>query len=168
MWHKAQRATWTPNPFVCNDSRMSLLGRAGRSAVAAALGGALLMACGGGGADAPAENVRPPKPGTPVQPSDVQGIYRSVRQGLLQLRGDGTIVLIAPQGAGPSGGRYTLQDGRLELQTEDCGDDIGRYDVVVTGEQEAGKATLRLTAVEDACAPRLRDLTQEPWIYANS
>ncbi len=98
----------------------------------------------------------------------MQGIYRSVHQGLLQLRGDGTLVLIAPQGAGPSGGRYTLQGGRLELQTEDCGDDIGSYDVVVTGEQEPGKAMLRITAVTDPCAPRRRDLTRDPWVYANS
>jgi hypothetical protein len=168
LWHKAQSATWTLNPFVCNDSRMSTLARAGRSTLAAALGGTLLVACTSAGTDAPAENVRPPKAGTPGQPSDVQGIYRSVRQGLLQLRGDGTIVLIAPQGGGPSGGRFTLQAGRLELQTDDCGDEIGSYDVVVTGEQEAGKATLRLTAIDDSCGPRLRDLTQDPWIYANS
>ncbi len=147
---------------------MSILARVRRSAFAAFLGGVLVAACSSGGTDAPAENVRPPKAGTPGQPSDVQGIYRSVRQGLLQLRGDGTIVLIAPHGGGPSGGRYTLQNGRLELQTDDCGDDVGRYDVVVTGEQEAGKATLRITAVDDACAPRLRDLTRDPWIYANS
>src|SRR3712207_8576129 len=105
---------------------MSIVARARRSALAAALGGALLAACSSGGTDAPAENVRPPKAGIPGQPSDVQGIYRSVRQGLLQLRGNGTIVLIAPQGGGPSGGRFTLQDGRLELQTDDCGEDIGR------------------------------------------
>jgi hypothetical protein len=147
---------------------VAILARAGRSAVAAGLGGFLLVACTSAGTDAPAENVRPPKAGTPAQPSDVQGIYRSVHQGLLQLRGDGTIVLIAPQGAGPSRGRFTLQNGRLELQTDDCGDDIGRYDVVATGEQEAGKATLHVTAVDDACAPRLRDLTRDPWIYANS
>ena len=168
MWHKAQSAAWTVNPFVCNDPYMSMLARADRLALAVAVGGALLVACGSGGADAPAENVRPPKAGTPGQPSDVQGIYRSVRQGLLQLRGNGTIVLIAPTGGGPSGGRFTLQEGRLELQTDDCGEDIGRYNVVVTGEQEAGKATLRITAVEDACELRRRDLTQEPWIYANS
>jgi hypothetical protein len=136
--------------------------------LAAALTVASLVACGSGGANAPAENVRPPKAGTPTQPSDVQGIYRSVRQGLLQLRGNGTIVLIAPVGGGPSGGRYTLQNGRLELQTDDCGEAIGSYDVVVTGEQEAGKATLRITPVDDTCTPRLRDLTQDPWIYANS
>ena len=147
---------------------MSTLARAGRTASAAVLAGALVVGCTSGGTDAPAENVRPPKAGTPGQPSDVQGIYRSVRQGLLQLRGNGTIVLVAPAGGGQSGGRFTLQDGRLELQTDDCGDDIGRYDVVVTGEQEAGKATLRITAVDDPCATRLRDLTRDPWIYANS
>lgn len=139
-----------------------------RSALAAVVAGALLAGCGSGATDPPAENVRPPKAGTPGAPSDVQGIYRSVHQGLLQLRGDGTIVLIAPQGGGPSGGQYTLQDGRLELQTDDCGATIGRYDVVVTGEQEAGKATLRIAAVDDACASRLRDLTRDPWVYANS
>ena len=165
---QGQSRTWTKNPFVCNDLRVTLVRRAGSTVLGAVLSGTLLAACGGGGADPPAENVRPPRPGTPTQPSDVQGIYRSVRQGLLQLRGDGTLVLIAPQGAGPSGGRFTLRNGRLEVQTDDCGDDIGSYDVVVTGEQEAGKATLRITAITDPCAPRLRDLTRDPWVYANS
>ncbi len=155
-------------PFVCNDFGVPPLGSLPGLALAAVLAGALLAGCGSGATDPPAENVRPPKAGTPSRPSDVQGIYRSVHQGLLQLRGDGTIALIAPHGGGPSGGRYTLQDGRLELQTDDCGEVIGRYDVVVTGEQEAGKATLRITPVDDACAVRLHDLTRDPWIYANS
>ncbi|HWC11358.1 MAG TPA: hypothetical protein VG455_09065 [Acidimicrobiales bacterium] len=147
---------------------MSLMTRCRRSVVGAALSATLLVACGSGGANAPAENVRPPAPGTPGRPADVQGIYRSVHQSLLQLRGDGTVVLIAPHGGGPSGGRYTLRNGRLELQTDDCGEDVGSYDVLVTGEQEAGKAVLQLTAVADSCADRRRDLTRDPWVYANS
>jgi hypothetical protein len=40
--------------------------------------------------------------------------------------------------------------------------------VVVTGEQEAGKATLRISVVSDDCATRRHDLTRDPWVYANS
>ncbi len=155
-------------PFICNDFSVPTTARVRRSALAVVIAGVLLASCGSGGTDPPAENVRPPKAGTPARPSDVQGIYRSVHQGLLQLRGDGRVTLIAPQGAGPSGGRYTLQDGRLDVQTDNCGEAIGHYDVVVTGEQEAGKATLRITPIDDACATRLSDLTRDPWVYANS
>ena len=112
--------------------------------------------------------MRPPAAGTPSQPSDVQGIYRSIRNGVLQLRGNGDIVLIVGDGTGASSGTFTLQDGRLDVQTSSCGDAIGSYDVVVSGEQEAGKATLRITGVSDACADRFRQLTIDPWIYADS
>lgn len=114
------------------------------------------------------ENVRPPAAGTPHQPSDVQGIYRSLSKAVLQLRGNGDLVLVAPAGGGPDSGKFTLQDGRLEVQTENCGETVGTYEMVVTGEQEPGKATLQINAVSDECADRRRDLTAYPWVYANS
>jgi hypothetical protein len=134
----------------------------------AALGAALLSACGTARTVERVENVRPPRAGTPGRPADVQGIYRSLHQALLQLRGDGSVVLVVPDGGGPSSGRFTLQEGRLELQTSTCGDAVGSYDMVVTGEQEAGKATLRITVVSDECATRRHDLTRDAWVYANS
>jgi hypothetical protein len=114
------------------------------------------------------ENVRPPAAGRPHQPADVQGIYRSLGKAVLQLRGNGDLVLVAPAGAGPDSGKFTLQDGRLEIQTENCGEAVGTYEMVVTGEQEPGKATLQIDAVSDECADRRRDLTAYPWVYANS
>jgi hypothetical protein len=133
----------------------------------AALLAALVCACTAGKVER-VENVRPPRAGTPGRPAEVQGIYRSLHQALLQLRGDGSVVLVVPGGGGPSSGRFTLQEGRLEVQTSACGDAVGSYDMVVTGEQAAGKAMLRISVVSDDCATRRQDLTRDPWVYANS
>lgn len=116
----------------------------------------------------PSENVRPPKPGVPASPAEIQGIYRSVHQGLLQLRGNGEFVLIVPEGPGPSGGTYTLADGTLTVRTDTCGSAVGEYHVVVNGPYEAGKASIVFTPVNDDCGPRKQYLTVDPWIYANS
>ncbi len=113
-------------------------------------------------------NIRPPRPGVPADGSEVVGIYRSIHQGLLQLRGDGDLTLIIPDGPGATSGTYALRDGRLEVFTERCGDVSGDYRVEVTGEQEPGKAVLRLTAVDDPCDERRKYLTIDPWVYANS
>jgi len=113
-------------------------------------------------------NVRPPRPGVPADGSEVVGIYRSIHQGLLQLRGDGNLALIIPDGPGATSGSYSLRDGRLEVFTERCGDQLGDYRVEVTGEQLAGKAALNITVVDDPCAERRKYLTIDPWVYANS
>ena len=118
--------------------------------------------------DEPAANVRPPAPGVPAKAEDVTGIYRSIHQGVLQLRADGVFVLVVPEGPGPTAGTFTLRDGRLVVRTEACGPETGDYDVLVTGEQEAGKAVLNLSAVRDPCEERRRYLTIDPWVYANS
>lgn len=124
--------------------------------------------CGTQARMADMQNVKPPAPGTPNGPADVSGIYRSLHTATLQLRRDGTITLIVPDGGGASDGRFTLQSGRIELQTSACGDAAGSYDVVVTGPQKAGKSTLVITGVNDPCGARLRDLTRDPWVYADS
>ncbi len=118
--------------------------------------------------DKPSTNVQPPKAGVPASGDEVTGIYRTIHQGLLQLRSGGSFVLIVPEGPGPSAGNYTLRDGRLEVRTKACGDETGAYDVVITGAQEAGKATLNISAVEDSCEARSHYLTVDPWVYANS
>lgn len=132
----------------------------------------LLLTVVSGGCSAmkatPASNVQPPAPGVPARAQDVTGIYRSIHQGLLQLRDDGEFVLIVPEGPGPTAGRFTLSDGRLVVHTEACGPETGDYDVVVTGAQEAGKAILNFSAVDDPCEERRRYLTIDPWVYANS
>ena len=135
--------------------------------IAVAVVAALSGACGVI-KDEPASNVRPPAPGVPASAEQVTGIYRSIHQGLLQLRADGDFVLVVPEGPGATSGRFTLSDGRLSVYTEACGQETGDYDVLVTGEQEAGKAVLNLTAVNDPCDDRRHYLTVDPWVYANS
>ena len=116
----------------------------------------------------PSSNVQPPAPGVPATAAEVTGIYRSIHQGLLQLRADGDYVLVVPEGPGPSTGSFTLDAGRMSVQSEACGPEPGDYDVVVTGTQEAGKAALNFTAVRDSCEARRKYLTIDPWVYANS
>ncbi len=154
---------WTRKPFVCNALRMRIQRALVSAAVLVALAG-----CGTQERMAKMQNVKPPAAGTPAGPADVSGIYRSAHLGTLQLRSDGTIALIVPNGGGASDGRFTLQDGRIEVQTSGCGQTDGSYNVAVTGAQKAGKATLVITEVNDACASRLRDLTRDPWVYADS
>ena len=133
---------------------------------------ALLLLLFTGGCSAmkatPSSNVQPPAPGVPASEADVSGIYRSIHQGVLQLRKDGEYTLIVPEGPGPTAGTYTLTQGRLSVYSDACGPETGDYDVVVTGEQEAGKAVLNISAVRDSCEDRKKYLTIDPWVYANS
>ena len=112
--------------------------------------------------------LQPPAPGVPATASDVTGIYRSIHQGMLQLRGDGDYILVVPEGPGATSGSFTLSAGRMSVYSEACGPETGDYDVVVTGTQEAGKAVLNISAVRDSCEDRRRYLTIDPWVYANS
>ena len=134
----------------------------------AACASLVLQGCGAGERMERRSNIKPPRPGTPAGAADVTGIYRSIHQGLLQLRADGSFVLIVPEGPGPTAGRFTLDDGRLLVHSDKCGEATGSYDMVVTGEQEAGKALLRITPVDDPCEDRRHYLTVDPWVYANS
>ena len=130
----------------------------------------LLLVAGGCSAmkAKPSSNVQPPAPGVPATASDVTGIYRSIHQGMLQLRGDGDYILVVPEGPGATSGSFTLSAGRMSVYSEACGPETGDYDVVVTGEQAAGKAVLNISAVRDSCEERRRYLTVDPWVYANS
>ena len=116
----------------------------------------------------PSSNVQPPAPGVPATAEEVTGIYRSIHQGLLQLRADGDYILVVPDGPGPTSGSFTLSAGRMIVYSEACGPETGDYDVVVTGEPAAGKAVLNISAVRDSCEDRRRYLTVDPWVYANS
>jgi hypothetical protein len=116
----------------------------------------------------PSSNVQPPAPGVPATAADVTGIYRSIHQGLLQLRADGDYVLVVSEGPGPTTGSFTLSAGRMSVYSKACGPESGDYDVVVTGEQKAGKAVLNISAVRDSCEDRRKYLTIDPWVYADS
>jgi hypothetical protein len=128
--------------------------------------GATLVGCSQKEQDA-ISNVKPPTPGTPATGSDISGIYRSLDQALLQLRGDGSYVLIVKDSK-PTAGQFTVASGQLEVQSEGCGPAVGRYGVVVTGEKKAGKAKLDITPMSDDCARRKKDLAAGPWVYADS
>ena len=127
----------------------------------------MLVVAGGCGDREERTNVRPPSPGIPSEPEDVQGIYRTIHQGTLQLRGNGSFVMVI-SGQGASGGTYQLIDGRFTVRTDDCGEEVGDYRLRVTGEQEAGKARLEFATERDACAERAKYLTIDPWVYADS
>lgn len=124
-----------------------------------------LTACGGDRSER--LNIRPPAPGIPAGASNVSGIYRSIHQGLLQLRANGELSLIIPD-VSASAGTFTLDQGDLVVRTVPCGDQVGTYRMVVTGEQIPGEAILNITAVDDPCEERRRYLTIDPWIYADS
>jgi hypothetical protein len=118
--------------------------------------------------DKPATNVRPPAPGVPATVKDITGIYRTIHQGVLQLRADGDYLLVLPEGPGPTSGTFTLSQGHFSIFSKECGQATGDYDVVVTGEAEPGKAVLNFSAVNDPCESRRHYLTVDPWVYANS
>ena len=122
----------------------------------------------GAGTARTARTSGPPPPGVPSEISEVTGIYRSVHQGVLQLRATGDFILIIPDGVGATSGRFTLDDGTVLVSTENCGNDIGTYKLRVTGEQKPGKAALEFEAVDDPCEERRRYLTVDPWVYAVS
>lgn len=113
-------------------------------------------------------NVRPPQPGAPAGPADVQGIYRTIHQAVLQLRANGSMVFIVPEGPGPTSGTYTLVNGIMTIRTDVCGTAVGEYRVQVTGPPEPGEAALNFTAVQDDCDSRRRYLTIDPFVYSNS
>ena len=128
----------------------------------------MLLVATGCGENKPKENVQPPLPGVPNERSDVQGIYRTIHQGLLQLRGDGEFVMVVAESPGPSSGEYALKDGRLTVTTDVCGSAVGEYDLRVGGKPEPNKATLHFTVVRDDCGSRSKYLTLDPWVYAVS
>ena len=63
----------------------------------------------------PSSNVQPPAPGVPATAAEVTGIYRSIHQGVLQLRADGDYILVVPEGPGPTSGSFTLSAGRMSV-----------------------------------------------------
>ena len=136
-----------------------------RSALAVALLAVTLTACGD---KAERTNFRPPELGVPATAAGVTGIYRSVHQGLLQLRGNGELNLIVPEGPGATTGTFTLDNGVATVRTDNCGDQVGAYTVEVVPGPIVYKSTLIFKAVDDPCAERLKYLTIDPWVYADS
>ena len=128
----------------------------------------IAVALTGCGDKAERTNFRPPDLGVPAAAADITGIYRSVHQGLLQLRGNGELNLIAPEGIGATTGSFTLADGAATVRTANCGEQVGNYTIEVVAGPIVSKSTLIFDAVHDPCAEREKYLTIDPWVYADS
>ena len=113
-------------------------------------------------------NFRPPALGVPATRADVNGIYRSIHQGLLQLRLNGELNLVIPESFGATSGTFSLQDGVATVRTENCGNQVGSYKLEVVAGPIVEKASIVFEAVDDPCAERLKYLTIDPWVYADS
>jgi hypothetical protein len=136
-----------------------------RPAVAAVLLALLLGACGN---KEDRLNYSPPKPGVPATTADVSGIFRTIHQGTLQLRGNGELNLVIPAAFGATSGTFTLRDGDATVRTGNCGDQVGAYRLQVVPGPIVSKSTILFEAVSDPCRERQRYLTVDPWVYADS
>jgi len=96
-------------------------------ALAIAIAMCVLAACSG---PAPA----PPKPlGTPRNVDDVTGIWRSIHQNTLEIRRNGTFVLITTVGSEAMAGDYSLSQDKITFfDTKGCSDAQGTYRVQVS------------------------------------
>ena len=105
----------------------------------------------------------PPKPvSTPKKVDDVTGIWRSVHQNTLEVRRNGTFVLITPVTEAMAGNFSLAQDRMTFFDTKLCGSAQGTYRV-----QASAKERLLLTDADDTCAPRRTALTSDPFVYAS-
>lgn len=104
-----------------------------------------------------------PKEAPAVAPrslDDVVGIWRTVHQSVLELRSNGTFVLISSRDA-PDQGRFVLDADRLQFgATRACTSGAGSYSVRL-----AVHARMRIDQPDDGCAVRRRILTGDPWVY---
>src|SRR5436305_14369321 len=104
----------------------------------------------------------PPKPvSTPRNVDDVTGIWRSVHQNTLELRKNGTFVLITTVGSDAMAGNYTLSQDKITFfDTKACGSAQGTYRI-----QASLKGRIELTEPDDTCGPRKLGLS-DPLVYA--
>src|SRR2546430_4490628 len=112
-------------------------------ATASAIALCMLVACS-------SSTPPPPKPvGTPSKVDDVTGIWRSVHQNTLELRRNGTFVLITSVSDAMAGDYSLVQDQITVFNTKTCGGAQGSYRV-----QVAPKERMLITDADDTCAPR--------------
>jgi len=124
-------------------------------ALAIAIALCLFVACS---SPAPA----PPKPlATPKNVDELTGIWRTVKQNTLEMRRNGTYVLISPV-AEAMAGDYTLSQDQLTFfNSKTCPGAQGTYRVAVSS-----KDRLLLSEPDDQCAPRRTPLSADPFVYA--
>jgi hypothetical protein len=105
----------------------------------------------------------PVKPlGTPRNIDEITGIWRTVHQNTLELRKNGTFVLITSVSEAMAGDYSLAQDRMTFFNTKTCGGAQGTYRV-----QVAPKDRLLLTDADDTCPPRRMGLTSDPFVYAS-
>jgi len=104
----------------------------------------------------------PDKPlATPKSVDDVTGIWRSVHQNTLEMRKNGTFVLITTEGSDAMAGDYTLSQDKITFfDTKGCGSAQGNYRV-----QVSLKDRMQVSDPDDTCAPRKLGLS-DPFVYA--
>jgi hypothetical protein len=106
----------------------------------------------------------PEKPlGVPAKVDDVTGIWRSGHQNTLEIRRNGTFVLITPANdAEAMAGDYTLSQDKITFfDTKGCGTAQGTYRV-----QVSPKDRMVVGDPDDTCAPRKMGLS-DPFVYAS-
>ena len=125
-------------------------------ALAIAIALCLLVACS---SPAPA----PPKPlATPKTVDELTGIWRTVHQNTLELRKNGTFVLITTAGNDALAGDYTLSQDKITFfNTKGCGAAQGNYRIEVSP-----KDRLQLSLPDDTCGPRKLGLS-DALVYAS-
>ena len=106
----------------------------------------------------------------PATAEDVTGIYRTIHQGLLQLRGNGDLNLVIPEAtSAPPPARFTLAGRRRHRPHRQLRRPGGHLHLeVVAGAASCSKSTLVFETVDDPCAERQKYLTIDPWVYADS
>jgi hypothetical protein len=98
---------------------------------------------------------------TPSKVDDVTGIWRAGGQTTLELRKNGTYVLITPV-SDALAGDYSLSGERVTVfgESKACGKAQGTYRIQVSYQQR-----LLLTDPNDECALRRSQLTADPFVY---
>jgi len=98
---------------------------------------------------------------TPSKVDDVTGIWRAGGQTTLELRKNGTYVLITPV-SDALAGDFSLSDERITVfgETKACGKTQGTYRIQVSYQQR-----LLLTNPDDQCKLRRDQLTADPFVY---
>ena len=125
-------------------------------ALAIAIAFCCLAACAG-------SKPAPQKPlGMPTKVDDITGIWRSIHQNTLELRRNGTFVLITSVSEAMAGDYSLVQDQMTVFNTKTCGGAQGTYHV-----QVAPKERMLITDADDTCGPRRMGLTSDPFVYAS-
>jgi hypothetical protein len=99
---------------------------------------------------------------TPQNVDQLTGIWRSAHQNTLELRKNGTFVLITPvKETDAMAGNYSVSQDKITFfDTTGCGSAQGNYRI-----QASPKGRIELTEPDDTCGSRKLGLS-DPFVYA--